>query len=275
MADPDQSTKSENNNWEEKKLAALLEAASIAIKRARYVFIIINIGAILIFSAEFNALLPWMRWPMQRTSTPEETKQILRTVFHGDLEIVSVPLLGIKFSVADLTVIGSIAMLILAIWFFYCVRRENLVVDDINRMAFKTSNAHKRAYLYYGIAHYFVYTTVTLRERPAGLSSQGPESTARHVVKFLFYVPCLSPLLIVFSDIVSLIMSPKAAPNSACQTLWCAFSPWEMGEAIGRMAFGVFMGIVIWSLCTKAYKWDAGTRNLVESLRKKVEREEN
>lgn len=99
-------------NWEEKKLAALLEAASIAIKRARYVFIIINISAILIFSAEFNALVPWMRWPMRRESTDPKAREILLNVFHRELEVVSVPLLGIKFSVADLTVIGSLAMMI-------------------------------------------------------------------------------------------------------------------------------------------------------------------
>lgn len=192
MTELNASRKQMECNWEEKKLAALLEAASIAIKRARYVFIIINVSAILIFSAEFNALVPWMRWPIRRESTDPKIREVLLNVFHRELEVVSVPLLGIKFSASDLTVIGSPAMMILAIWFYYCVRRENLVVKDIKNIATKSADPEQKSYLYYGIAHYFVYTTATGKERPAGITSH---STARWVIKMLFYVPCWMPIL--------------------------------------------------------------------------------
>lgn len=101
----------------------LLEAASIAIKRARYVFIIVNIAGILIFSAEFNAIFPWIRNSIDRANTDPDLKELLTQVWFTELQVVSVPLRGIKFSAFDLTVFGSLASLLLAIWFYYCVKK--------------------------------------------------------------------------------------------------------------------------------------------------------
>jgi hypothetical protein len=43
--------------WEEKRLAALIDAAEHAIQRARYVFIAINIAGIFMLVAQFNGVL--------------------------------------------------------------------------------------------------------------------------------------------------------------------------------------------------------------------------
>jgi hypothetical protein len=266
------STNRKEEQWEEKKLAALLEAASIAIKRARYVFILVNIVAGIIFSSEFNALFAWIRNSMGRATKYPEIGKFLAEVRVKELQVVSVPLLGIKFSVFDLSVLGALASLLLAIWFYYCVRREYLVVNEIYKIAEVSPYVQKRAYLYHGIAHYFVYTTATKRERPEGSTTQ---TTARAVVKILFFVPAWLPLLIVLSDIISLILPSEVTDEAGCTTLWCVLGRhgYQLAEAIIRMAFAVIVSLFSLSQCLGAYTWDSATRERVEKLQKQVERD--
>ena len=53
-------------NWTKEKLAVLLLAASQAIDRSRYVFIVLNIAGVCIIAALFNAILPWIRHVIPR-----------------------------------------------------------------------------------------------------------------------------------------------------------------------------------------------------------------
>ena len=255
-------------HWEEKKLAVLLEAASIAIKRARYVFILINIAAILIFAGEFNATFPWIRNVIERDRTPWHIKSLVLDVWYKELQVVSVPLIGIKFSAFDLTVIGSLAGLLLAIWFYYAVRREHLVVNEIYTIADSSSSKQKRAYLYHGIAHYFVYTTASTKEGAEGLT---PQATARAVVQALFFVPAWLPLLILIFDVISLRLPPHATYIPECNTLWCVLEKYNQdGEAILRMVFAFILSLFSLSQCWGAYTRDKATRILVERLQQRV-----
>jgi hypothetical protein len=267
---PSKQTLSHNQKeerWEEKKLKVLLEAASIAIHRARYVFIIINIMAVLIFAGEFNALLPWIRNSVIRAKN-EQTKAILNDVMHRDLQIVSVPLLGLKFSAFDLTIIGSLAAMLLSIWFYYCVRREHLVIKEVYKIAKDSTHVQKRAYLYHGIAHYFVYTTAK-REMPEGLT---PQTTAKAVVKALFFVPAWLPLLIVLSDIISLGAPSEVTDEPGCTTLWCVLRNHHQDmEALIRMLIAISLSLLSLSQCWGAYVWDKATRIIVEKLQNLVD----
>lgn len=264
------SAKQNEEKWEEKKIEVLLEAASIAIKRARYVFILVNIAAILIFAAQFNAYFPWIRNVVMRTNDAH-TKEVVNEILTRNLQLVSVPLLGINFSAFDLTVIGSLAALLLAIWFYYCVRREYLVINEVYKIAEDSPYIEKRAYLYHGIAHYFVYTTAAKRERPEVFT---PQTTARAVVKALFFVPAWLPLLIVVFDIISLIRPPQFTQVPGCESLWCVLKHFNQHkEGILRMVFAIILSLFSLSQCWGAYTWDRATRILVDKLQKKVESE--
>ena len=265
-----------NEKWEEKKLEVLLEAASIAIKRARYVFILINMAAVIIFTAQFNSLSPWLENVKTRLehskieeSIKEKKIEVINEILRKELEIMSVPLLGIKVSVFDLAIIGSLATLLLAVWFYYCVRRENIVVEEVVRLARKKGESrHKRAYLYHGIAHYFVYTTAVKKESPAGIT---PQATARIAIQFLFFVPVLIPWFIISADLISLIKAPVVADFSGCGYLWCNFTDREKIEVYIRMGIAFILSLLSLSQCWQAYNWDASTRDLVDNLRIEVE----
>jgi hypothetical protein len=157
-------------SWEKEKCAALLEAAKTAVVRNRYVFAAVNIGAILMLSAQFNATVPWIRNTVER-ATDDKIKGYLTEFLWRDLGTVSLPLIGIKFSTADLQVIGAVAMAVLAVWMFYATRRENHVINAISqeaKHALTQNDIGKAQYLYHGIAHYFVFTTITDNDVPGG-----------------------------------------------------------------------------------------------------------
>jgi hypothetical protein len=96
------------------RLLAIKDGAITAIQRSRYVFLLINVSAIIIFAAEFNAMLPWIR------HFKDNNADLLR-----ELGVIAIPFIGVKTSVFDLQINAALAMLILAIWFWFALRREN------------------------------------------------------------------------------------------------------------------------------------------------------
>jgi hypothetical protein len=258
-------SKLDQQKWEEKKLDVLLSSASTVIQRARYVLVIINIVAVLVIAAQFNALFPWIRNTASRESTNPDLKLIYLNALHRDLEIVSAPLLGVKFSVFDISFIASLAMLVLATWFFYCVRRENIIIDEIYQEARKSENKEKIAFLYHGIAHHFVYTTSIESNAPADAPR---EAVARSTMKILFWIPCWLIILLIVTDIISLLTPTLASDNQ--EALFRLLSTKEWIEIIIRMGFSFVLAIIGGYYCFWCIKWDKSTRNLVNKLRESV-----
>ena len=103
--------------WEKERLASLLEAAKSAVARSRYVFGAINVATIQVLSAEFNFLAPWIRNVIPR-APPDKVREWYQQFMDIDLRTVSVPIIGLRFSVADLSVVASVGMALLSLWLF-------------------------------------------------------------------------------------------------------------------------------------------------------------
>ncbi|QPF88607.1 hypothetical protein [Bradyrhizobium commune] len=252
-------------DWRKEKLASLLQAASHAISRARYVFLTSNVAGILILAGLFNSTFPWLRNAIDRavTMSPQPPHLThLQKVLYEDLWTLSVPLLGVKVSVDDLSVIGSSALLVIAIWQYYCVRRENHVIDVITKEAEKAeSDKECRGYLYHGVAHYFVFTTryfddVTLNKQRAG---------ATVALSILFFMPAWIPLLNVLSDCYTLFF-PYKGSLTFVQT-WDTLSTNERWEAVLRMFFAIVVGSFSLLYCVRCRELDGQTRVNVEKMR--------
>jgi hypothetical protein len=67
-----------------------------------------------------------------------------------DQQFVNVPLVGLKFAVADENMVGGIALIVISIWLFYCLRRENLMIGTLMRVA-KDETPAIRAHVYTGL----------------------------------------------------------------------------------------------------------------------------
>jgi hypothetical protein len=253
-------------DWRKEKLAALLEAAVHAISRARYVFVISNIAGILILTGLFNSTFPWIRNSIERARIAQPVPPHLahlEKALYEDLWTSSVPLLGIKFSVFDLSVLGSTALLVIAIWQYYCVRRENQIVSVIADQSKKyKSDQECVAYLYHGIAHYFVFTTRFFSDAMSNKRNVGPTI----MVSILFFMPAWIPLLIVLSDLYTLFV-PYGPSLNPRQPTWQNLPPSEAAEAIVRMAYALILGFGSFLYCMKCREYDRSTRTYVEQMK--------
>jgi hypothetical protein len=270
--------------WEEKRLAALVDAAEHAIQRARYVFIAINIAGIIMVVAQFNAALPWIRHSVYRLAEIEQSKartgidsqmQPVRDVrldlFERELAMMSVPLLGMKIHSSDLSVLGSLAMAVLSIWFYFSVRRENHVVAEIAQIANHAlddttvpESTEKARYLFHAVAHYFVFTTTTERDTPRG---EKPRVGARLVVKVLMYMPVWVPLVMVACDLLS--MSLPLAWLRILPTYeigWQRLYVFEAVEQVLRDCLGVAIAAYTFGRCRDAARFDDATRQELAKL---------
>ena len=257
--------------WEVSKLQALLAAGEAAVRRARSVFLTISIAGVLILAAQFNVTLPWARNAVDRKSTSPELKKALEDTLWKDLNVVSVPLVGIKFSAYDLSVVGSIGMAVLSVWLFlfYCNRRENHVVQAIVHEAEgpdrENIDPHRAAYLYHGIAHHFVFMTL-VESRGGGMR---PQALARGAVKLLHYIPVWVLLLVVANDIFTLSMPHPATIHPG--SLWGELSRSEQMEAVLRTLFCLGMVMFSWVQCVSAAEFAADSRTRLNDLRMRVE----
>jgi hypothetical protein len=215
------------SDWDSERVRALVAAAENAVQRTRWVFLVLNLGCAIMFTAQLNLYLPWVRNVHNRVVSrikAEKTKaqqagteklraeaeaeahdkgEFLTTinkVMWDDLYNVSLPLLGIKYSADDLIVLGTAAMSILALWFVYAHRRENHcigVLRDITNDA-KTKDRALASYIHAAIAHHFVFTTTTLNDEPYTMmhnkkpNSHGTKSVRRWHAIALAHLPWIA-----------------------------------------------------------------------------------
>jgi hypothetical protein len=101
------------------RIATINEAA----KRSRWVFVAASVASVAIIGATWNAHPSGLYdvaeslWKSDFATNPP-TQELQRALLKGwvDSMFVNVPLIGLKFSIADGWFLGGVALLILAIW---------------------------------------------------------------------------------------------------------------------------------------------------------------
>lgn len=106
-----------------------LESVSESLKRARLAFLVSTIVSVAVIIVVWNAYLSWDRVHVLREqwATNEITREAQKQLISGWVKnrIISLPLLGIRIGVSDAAPLASFSLLIINIWYFYCVRRDN------------------------------------------------------------------------------------------------------------------------------------------------------
>jgi hypothetical protein len=262
-------------DWRKEKLASLVQAAAHAIGRARFVLLVSNIAGILILAGLFNSTFPWIRHSIERAENAAKQKKDvpqlshLHKVEYEDLWTLSAPLLGVKVSVDDLSVVGSSALLVIAIWQFYCVRRETHVVKVIADLSKRYGEEPEViGYLYHGVAHYFVFTTRFLDDNRKRVG-------ATIAVSILFFMPAWIPILNVLSDSYTLFVPYKGQLplSDGHANTWDSLSCPERVEAVVRMLFAIVVGGISFNYCMTCRRLDRITRSNVDQMRRRVEKE--
>lgn len=248
------------DEWRQKKLEEILKAASHAIDRSRYIFIASNVTGVVILVGLFNATYPWIRNSLERAKAGKTWHVAhFEKVLSQDLWVINIPVIGMKASVFDLSVIGSVALLIISVWQYYCVRRETQIVRIVCEEAKKAENFECLSYLYHGIAHLFVFTTRFYKD---------DHKFAGAIIVILMFMPGWLPILIIINDIYTLFVP---APHSISQEpLFWEMQDREQIEAVIRITFGFIVGSISLYYCARSKDHERQTREHVELMERLV-----
>lgn len=195
-----------------------IEAVQYAIKRTRLAFLVGNVACASVLFAGWNAYFSWYRsFAMQPSFTGNPvTDEAQRDLLRGWVEsqVINTPLLGIRIGVSDFAFLGSIALFVVAAWFFYATRKENHLIGVLLRDT-HSMPADFRRLVYHGVSGYMVFRTMTLDDSPiTNLAGESQQKKAiffvRPAIKVLFYLPPLAIALLVCMDFLTVLWWPAA-----------------------------------------------------------------
>jgi hypothetical protein len=283
-----------SQDWTAERIKAVVTATTSAVARSRFVFLMLNVAVVLSLIALLNAQVPWIRNTEARVTMElkqqcadetsqksphckslEDTRQNLHRLIWNDLDSLAIPILGVRISSEDLGVIVSPSFLILSIWFWYALRRENHSVLEIRRIANDSDDHELIRYLYHGIAHNFVFTTSSEEDEPEeekvgepSAKKPGKFQFARGSIRFLDWTPVGIPLAVVFVDLLGSFMRHGGFIYEN-DTTWSHLSHGERMEFIGRCGFALGCALCTYFVNLRCQRWIANTKKMMEELDKK------
>jgi hypothetical protein len=188
-----------------------LEGAKEAIKRTRLAFLVSTIASLAILITVWNAYVSWdRRFPLLDKLPSNDVAKEVDTQFlhqYADSTAITVSLLGIRVGVSDLSVLGSLSLLVLSLWLFFSIRRENHTIAELLRDT-KDDLAVIHQFVYFAISSFLVFTTLSPSDSPIdNLEETEVRKTyylARWAIGFLFYLPALVLGFVIFMDFFSI-----------------------------------------------------------------------
>jgi hypothetical protein len=188
-----------------------------------------------------------------------------------DSLIVSISPLGIKFGISDVSIVGTLALLILSIVFVYCTRRENhaigyLLVDT------RDKQRDLREAIYYAISSHLVFLPVGDNDRPIDRLQydlgQQKKSVFRYAFDVLIFFPAIACLVIFAVEILSVFVV-KAPLRLGHPILW------EIVKTKPSMKIQFFemeticlliSAMTLW-VCNRARRFSNATASIVRAYR--------
>ena len=155
---------------EDFKYKERIEGAQEAIKRSRWVFLILTVISLALLITAWNAYFSWTREiPLHNQSWPDDA-----VVTHAQehlieewvkSQMIDIPVLGIHIGMSDAAPLGGLGVFILAIWLYYSTRRENRTIGELLIDTLKES-PDVRSRIFHAIASYLVFLTIAKTDDP-------------------------------------------------------------------------------------------------------------
>lgn len=198
----------------------LIQQANHAADRTRWIVSVATIASLAQLGAAYNFSLSLLRTFTEQMifKTKASADQIINTdgMLNNlqtsmvrnwtDLLNINVNLLGIKFSVVDASLIGSVALLVISVWLFYSTRKENHIIARTCRLA-NTESPQIKAMVYYGLQNTQMFCTISAHDKPIislhGIEPQGSQ-ILRYLVGTLFYLPVVTVFCMVAIDLLNI-----------------------------------------------------------------------
>jgi hypothetical protein len=253
--------------------------------RSRFIFIIMTIAASAIFICQWNLILSWERGVAFEKDNPDTViagnQKTARDEWIKNMTI-SVGLLGIRISTTDLSIIGSASLTIIMVWFFFSQRRENRAIVGLLRHCNK-GFVDKRlskdicSLAYEGIVQSIIFIDMGGGDKPiSGIVSNDDNAQStffiRTILKGLIYLPPVTILITIISDIYSLFI-PSHLRGVGIE-LWRILFNGEHNWSIVKIAvfdiFALLCCIYTWFLCRNIREFSKANAKTIKDFKAKL-----
>lgn len=268
-------------------LSMRIDSISEAASRSRWIFGASIVSSCILLTAIWNELASWSSSMavelVARTSSAASgsARQVLDDEYlkgwAQSLYITS-PVIGVKIAAADVGVIGSIVLLVISLWHYSALRRENHLIHNTLREA-KRWFPGGLSYSFHGIIGTQLFATVSLADQPfqrveqTGAEASEKDPVLRLLVKLMFYMPVIAAAAVILGDLYSLMWpSPFRAGDTTSLFFQLAYNMrvW----AVVRICFAVALAIVITRNTQRAARFQSSTEDLLRDAYSNVKSEE-
>lgn len=272
-----------------------LEATKEAQKRARMVFLVSTIVSLIIIIATWNASFSWLRhfamapdWasapasqvppanpspspnpiPPRYTGTLTPTAEAQRQLVTDWVksQTITIAPLGINLSVSDLSILGSLSLFFVSVWFYFSLRRENRVIGSLLR-ATKNDQSQIRNMIFTGIVSHMVFADIGKSNYPidhleAPIRKGHGQPFTRLTVKVLFFLPLVAFAMIILTDVLSLFY--QAAPfRGSHLPVWNDLPPFYKGQAVIMELVAILLGTLTGIICWRILSFYSATEDIL------------
>lgn len=255
-------------------LKARLDAIGEAQRRSRLALFLSTVACAAILAAEWNSYLSWDRQWATRANKPTHwaQREVLSEQVKSWLETntVSVALIGLRVSVSDAAVLGSIILVVFSYYLCMSLRREN---EEIGTLLIEMSSAKhgrvERRQLFVRLRATTVFSETTTNDAPiTTLKPNRPVKRilfARPVLEILTFLPVVTVVVIVLSDMYFAFVdvSPQRQNMSPA---WFELSEQYQWQLILMDAFALIAAMIILNFCRYASRYRRGTESVVNEF---------
>lgn len=247
-----------------------IELAKDTQRRCRFSFLASTVVSIAILVAAWNGTFSWysnfaLKDEFSSNEVVREAQLHLLKNWVQSLTISLQPF-GTFVGISDASVLGSLSLCIISLWFFFNIRRENHTIAILLRDTKAASNKLKDI-VFHGIVSSLVFTTVTKHDNAITSLNQHevqkPSYIARKGVSLLIYLPAITILFVFITDVLTLLYfpAPFRFPHEPLvgllgKTEWTRLAIMEIIRLI--------LGTIAFFLCHKVSSFDKATSILLE-----------
>jgi len=288
-----------------------IAAARAAQTRTRLSFLASTVISVALLIAIFNFEFSWSRnfaysakeasqtevinQNLDKAPNPQGTIQAELIKNWIDSGRMKISLLGVDIGGDDATIMGSLSLYILTIWFFYCIRRENHSIVRLLQDAGQTQDKELKLAVFHDINSYTVFTAIgadrAIDTLETPIYEKPPEAHNRPRFLFLIFLPVITVLLMMTIDITSLCRDAVARNTNhtllheithSTETLWSlSKSLWAKGEEsqlmngkeltqLGMIEFvALFFFVLIFMNCNEIRKCEKATETVLAEFYKR------
>ena len=187
---------------------------------------------------------------------------------------ISISLLGIQVGVSDVATLGSFGLVVISVWFFFAVRRENHTIGRLLRDTTELP-AELQEMVYHSISSNMLFLDLKGQDQPiTNLKEELSGKTytgLRGLLSAIFFLPAIVVWFAVVTDVLSLI-SLKAAFRYPHDPILDSvkLSSLDQLTIIAMLSFAIIMAIAITLISLRVYKFEAAMGSILKEYRELI-----